>query len=156
MNHLRVRELTVNPCRSCGSCVTEGTCVIHDDMHLIYQAFRDCDALIMSTPTYWRNVSSQLLSVMDRQYGVEREHPLRNKAGGAIAVGRGTGGGQTIAISAIYNWMLSCGMVCVPGEMNGVTAAASEPGEILKQENRLRQARILGENVLWVATRLRG
>ena len=47
-------------------------------------------------------------------------------------------------------------MVCVPGELNGVTATASEPGDILAQENRLRQARVLGENVLWVAQRLRG
>lgn len=48
----------------------------------------------------------------------------------------------------IYTWMLSCGMICVPGELNGVTAVADKPGEILDQANRLRQAEILGENVL--------
>ena len=70
-------------------------------------------------------------------------------------MGAGTCGGQTITINAIYNWMLSCGVICVPGELNGVTATASEPGDILKQENRLRQAEILGRNVLNVAQKLR-
>ena len=78
------------------------------------------------------------------------------KTGGAIAVGAGTCGGQTITIMAIYNWMLSRGIICVPGELNGVTAVANEPGDILKQPKRLRQAEILGENVLNVAQKLRG
>ena len=156
VRHVRLRELMVQPCRACEECKGQGTCVIDDDMHHIYDGFRWCDALILSSPVYSRNVCSQLMAVMDRYYAVHVERPLQGKAGGAIAVGRGTCGGQTITISAIYNWMLSCGMVCVPGELNGVTAVASEPGDILKQENRLRQAETLGRNVLSVAERLRG
>ncbi len=44
--------------------------------------------------------------------------------------------------------MLSCGIICVPGELNGVTAVADEPGDILNQPNRLKQAEILGSNIL--------
>jgi hypothetical protein len=54
-----------------------------------------------------------------------------------------------------YNWMRSCGVIGVPGELNGVTARAAAEGEVLKQGNRLRQARLLGANVLRVAARLR-
>ncbi|MBN1814098.1 MAG: flavodoxin family protein [Anaerolineae bacterium] len=153
---LRLRELTVTPCLACDLCTIHGSCALgDDDMHLFYDAFRWCDALIVATPTYSRNVSAQLLAVMDRHYGVREERPLAGKAGGAIAVGRGTCGGQTIAINAIYTWMLSCGAVCVPGELNGLTAVADEPGDVLKQEKRLRQARVLGENVMHVAEMLR-
>jgi multimeric flavodoxin WrbA len=152
---LRLSELTVKPCLACELCTIHGSCAIDDDMHLFYDAFRRCDALIVATPTYSRSVSAQLLAVMDRHYGVGKERPLAGKPGGAIAVGRGTCGGQTIAINAIYTWMLSCGMVCVPGELNGLTAVADAPGDVLKQEKRLRQARVLGENVLRVAEKLR-
>jgi multimeric flavodoxin WrbA len=152
---LRLSELTVKPCLACELCTIHGSCAIDDDMHLFYNAFRWCDTLIVATPTYSRNVSAQLLAVMDRHYGVREERPLAGKPGGAIAVGRGTCGGQTIAINAIYTWMLSCGMVCVPGELNGLTAVADAPGDVLKQEKRLRQARVLGENVLRVAEKLR-
>jgi multimeric flavodoxin WrbA len=154
---LRLRELVVKPCQACELCSLHGSCAISDDdMHFFYNAFRRCDALIVATPTYSRNVSAQLLAVMDRHYSVREERPLKGKPGGAIAVGRGTCGGQTIAINAIYNWMRSCGAICVPGELNGLTAVADEPGDVLKQEKRLRQARVLGENVMHVAEKLHG
>jgi len=149
-------ELKVEPCNACESCKESGTCAIDDDMQEIYEAFGWCDAIIISSPVYSRNVSSQLLSVLDRHYAVNMKRPLEGKVGGAIAVGRGTAGGQALTINAIYRWMLSCGIVCVPGELNGVTAVADKPGDILKQEKRLRQAKILGSNVLKVAKRLRG
>jgi hypothetical protein len=39
-------------------------------------------------------------------------------------------------------------MICVPGELNGVSARADEAGDILVQSKRLQQARVLGENIL--------
>jgi len=155
IRHFRIREMNVEPCQGCEECKKLGKCKIDDDMHQVYEAFMWCDAIILSSPVYSRNVSAQLLALMDRHYAVREQRPLEGKPGGAIAVGGGTCGGQTITITAIYNWMLSCGVVCVPGELNGVTAVAREPGEILQQANRLKQAEILGENVRNVARKLR-
>ena len=155
IKHYRIRELKIFPCDACDSCKNDNVCIIKDDMHIIYESFIWCDAIIVSTPVYSRNVSSQLLAIFDRHYAVSASRPLEGKIGGAIAVGRGTCGGQTIAINAIYNWMLSCGVICVPGELNGVTAVADKPGDILKQEKRLKQAEILGNNILKVAEKLR-
>jgi multimeric flavodoxin WrbA len=156
IRHLKLSEWSVQPCRACEECSETGECSIHDHMNVFYDAFEWCDAIIVGSPVYSRNICSQLMSVFDRHYAVRNERPLCGKAGGAIAVGRGTGGGNAIVISAIYNWMLSCGVICVPGELNGVTAVASDPGDVLKQENRLRQAEILGENVRNVAEKIRG
>jgi len=151
----RLREMTVHACRACEECRKRGECIIDDDMHEIYDAFRWCDAVIISGPVYSRNISSQLMAVFDRSYATSEKRPLEGKVGGAIAVGRGTCGGQSITIMAVYNWMLSAGVICVPGELNGVTAVASEPGDILRQERRLKQAEILGRNVLNAARKLR-
>jgi multimeric flavodoxin WrbA len=123
-------------------------------MHSFHVAFRQCDALIVATPVYYRNVCSHLMAVMERHYAVREEQPLAGKPGGAIAVGRGSGGGQAMTINRIYTWLLSCGAVCVPGELNGLTAVADAPGDVLKQEKRLRQARVLGQNVLHTAEKL--
>jgi len=147
-------ELTIESCKACDSCRVDGYCVIDDDMKNIYKVFRWCNAIIISSPVYSRNISSQLLAVLDRHYAVDIERPLEGKIGGAIAVGRGTCGGQSITINAIYNWMLSCGIICVPGELNGLTAVADKPGDILTQNKRLKQAEILGRNVLSIAQKL--
>ena len=53
--------------------------------------------------------------------------------------------------NVIYNFFLSSGVICVPGELNGVSAVADKPGDVLRDENRLRQARVLGENILRLA-----
>lgn len=134
IRHFRLSEMTIQPCRGCEEeCKGQGNCVIDDDMYKIYEAFNWCNAIIVSSPTYSRNVCSQLLAVFDRHYAVYTLCPLVGKVGGAIAVGRGTGGGHAIALNAIYTWFLSCGVICVPDELNGVTAVASEPGDIIKQ-----------------------
>jgi len=157
IRHFKLSEITVAPCRACEDiCKGQGECVIKDDMGMIYDAFGWCDAIIVSSPTYSRNICSQLMAVFDRSYAIGKLRLLEGKVGGAIAVGRGTGGGQNISLNAIYTWFLSCGVVCVPGELNGVTAVASDPGDILNQPNRLKQAEILGKNVLNVASKLRG
>jgi hypothetical protein len=68
--------------------------------------------------------------------------------GGAIAIGRGSSGGQSIVLNIIYNFYLSCGILCVPGELNGVHAVADEIGDIKNQPKRLGQAKILRENII--------
>lgn len=141
-------ELKIKPCEACNSCRETGTCIINDDMQGIYDAFRWCNAIIISSPVHFLNISAQLLTLLNRHYAVDAEKPLEGKVGGAIAVGGGTSGGQTLAINAIYAWMLSCGIICVPGELCGVKAVASKPGDVLKQEIWLKHAEILGFNIL--------
>ena len=55
----------------------------------------------------------------------------------------------------IYNYLLSCGALPVPGEMSGLSAKADKPGDIMKQERRLGQACILAQNVMKYAEKLR-
>lgn len=146
---------TVAPCNGCDSCRQISSCVIDDDMTILYDAYSRCDAIIVASPVYYRNVTAQLKAVFDRTYAVRTTQPLTSKAAGAIAVGRGTGGGQALTLTIIHNFFLSCGAICVPGELNGVSAMADAPGDILGQPKRLNQARILGENIRNITERLR-
>lgn len=139
---------TVAPCQGCDSCSHTSQCIVEDDMRLLHEEYATCDALIVASPVYYRNVTAQMKAVFDRTYATKDSQPLANKVGGAITVGRGTGGGQSLVLSIIYNFLLSSGAIGVPGELNGVSAVADQPGDIVQQPKRLRQARVLGENVL--------
>jgi len=147
VTRILLSEKRIEPCTGCDACVEGKACRINDDMNEIYSAYEKCDAIIISAPAYWRNVPAQLKAVIDRTYG-SKSGPLKGKLGGAIAVGRGQGGGQAIVINIIYNFYLSCGALCVPAETNGVTAVADKPGDIANQPRRLEQARILGRNII--------
>ena len=139
-------EKNISPCVGCESCADGSRCSISDDMDEIYAAFEKCDGIIISAPAYYRNVPAQLKAVIDRTYAAKGV--LRGKLGGAICVGRGQSGGQCIVLGILYNYFLSCGMLCVPGELNGVSAVADKPGDILSQRRRLEQARVLGRNLM--------
>ena len=148
VKRILLSQKKIAPCVGCETCVQNKVCVISDDMDEIYKEFEKCDAIIISAPVYYRNVPAQLKAVFDRTHAVEHKMPLTGKLGGAIAVGRGTGGGQAIVLNVIYNYFLSCGALCVPGELNGVTARADKAGDIAQDPRRLEQARILGENII--------
>lgn len=140
-------EKHIGMCVGCETCCERKSCFIRDDMDEIYEAYSTCDALLIAAPAYWRNVPAQLKAVFDRSYAM-KNRPLEGKLGGAIAVGRGSSGGQSIVLNIIHNFYLSSGVLCVPGELNGVTASADKPGDIFDQPRRLEQARILGKNIL--------
>jgi len=141
-------EAKIEPCIGCETCAETKTCFIKDDMHEVYNAFEACDAIIIAAPSYWRNVPAQLKALFDRTFAA-KNGPLKGKLGGAIAVGRATaGGGQSKVLDVIHNFYLSAGALCVPGELNGVTASADKPGDILAQPRRLEQAKALGQNIL--------
>lgn len=153
VTRLLLSELRIEPCIGCETCVERHSCILSDDMQKIYEAFEACDAILVSSPVYWRNVPAQLKALFDRTYGASASAPLRGKFGGAMAVGRGTGGGQAIVLNVIHNFFLSSGALCVPGELNGVSAQADKPGDIRSRPRRLHQAQLLGENVLQYASR---
>lgn len=148
VERILMSERRVLPCTGCERCAQSQACVQQDDMAAVYEAYARCNAMVIASPVYWRNVPAQLKALFDRTYGTQVQARLAGKLGGAMAVGRGSGAGQAIVLNVIHNFYLSCGMLCVPGELNGVTAVADKPGEIRAQPRRLRQARALGENIL--------
>lgn len=157
ITRILLSQENILPCRGCDACATHGHCAITtDDMQKIYDAYHWCDVMVIAAPTYWRNVPAQLKAVFDRSYALHAGNLLVGKLGGAIAVVRGSGAGQSIVLNVIHNFYLSSGMLCVPGELNGVTAIADKPGDILAQPRRLRQAEMLGENLLQYSMLLRG
>jgi multimeric flavodoxin WrbA len=138
----------VSPCTGCETCAETERCAISgDDAEGFFAELRGCDAVIVGSPVYYRNVTAQLKALFDRTFAYRGDNPLKGKFCGALAVGHGEGGGQALALTIIYNYFLSCGGICVPGELNGVSARADEPGNVLLQENRLRQARALARNI---------
>ncbi len=66
-------EENINPCMGCNACKggSPRTCVIEDDMTKYYEHLNLADVIVLATPVYWFNLSSQIKKFIDRMYGLD-------------------------------------------------------------------------------------
>ena len=140
---------SVAPCNACEACAEDGVCIINDDYQEVLEKLFLCDAMILGSPVYSRNITGQLLSLFNRNHCITHKRPFKDKIcfGGAIAVG-GSPNSQGITLTVLHNFLLSLGVCCVPAILNGVSVVAREKGAVLSQPKSLNEAKVLGENIL--------
>jgi len=64
-----LNKLKYRGCQACMTCKTKlDRCVLKDDLSEILEAVREADALVMATPIYYGEVSSQLKAFIDRTF----------------------------------------------------------------------------------------
>jgi multimeric flavodoxin WrbA len=114
--------------------------------------------ILMCSPVYMGIVSSPLKQLFERMLAFRQGgFPLKNKVGGAIAVGAGRNTGVELILQQLIMFMLSQGMVLVgdgtPGDHWGGTMQ-SQGDELGKDEGSLNTVRGVGKRVAEIALRL--
>lgn len=62
-------EIEIKGCVGCGSCRKNSTdCVINDDMQKYLHELHSCDALLITAPNYYSQVSGPMMTFMNRHY----------------------------------------------------------------------------------------
>ena len=118
----------------------------------------DVHGVLMASPVYMGIVSSPLKQLFERMVAFRQGgFPLRNKVGGAIAVGGGRNTGVELILQQLIMFMLSQGMILVgdgkPGDHWGGTMQ-SQGDELGKDEGSLGTVRGVGKRVAEIALRL--
>ena len=120
----------------------------------------DVFGVIMCSPVYMGIVSSPLKQLFERMLAFRQGgFPLRNKVGGAIAVGGGRNTGVELILQQLIMFMLSQEMILVgdgpPGDHWGGTMQ-SQGDELSKDEGSLNTIRGVGKRVAEIALRMAG
>lgn len=64
-----LNKLTYRGCQACMTCKTKlDRCVLEDDLTGVLEAVQDADVLVMASPIYFGEVSSQLKGFIDRTF----------------------------------------------------------------------------------------
>jgi multimeric flavodoxin WrbA len=118
----------------------------------------DVFGILMCSPVYMGIVSSPLKQLFERMLAFRQGgFPLRNKVGGAIAVGAGRNTGVELVVSQLIMFMLSQEMILVgdgnPGDHWGGTMQ-SQGEELSKDEGSLNTVRGVGKRVAEIALRM--
>jgi multimeric flavodoxin WrbA len=112
---LDLAELSILPCGGCFRCIG-AACIHHDrdDMHLVEEAMRWCDGLILASPVYMGMVTGHMKVMMDRSVTLRvNGWQMSGKVGGGIACGGFRNGGQELTLQNMQTFFLQQDMLAV-------------------------------------------
>jgi len=78
---IRLCDLKISPCISCGGCDKTGKCVVEDDMTPLYEKIITIDKIIVSSPIYFYGVTAQTKAFIDRTQALWNRKRLLKKKG---------------------------------------------------------------------------
>jgi multimeric flavodoxin WrbA len=158
---VELADKTVAPCLACNICKQGLICGIDDDFGELISLLSGADVggVIVGTPVYVGSMTAQCKAFLDRSVVLRRNGwLLRDKVGGALAVGGVRHGGQELTLQAVRAAMLCHDMICVgDGRPSGHFGAALYSGGkhgLETDKEGLATARHLGQRVAEMALKL--
>jgi multimeric flavodoxin WrbA len=126
---------------------------IDDDMNAMIEKMDEADAIVIASPTYFADVSSEVKALIDRagMVGLQNGGMYRRKVGAAIVAVRR---GGAIHVFDTINHFFMISQMIVPGSSYWNIAYGRDKGEVAGDEEGMRTMRILGENMAWLLGKL--
>jgi len=114
----------------------------------------EADGIILASPTYFADVSSELKALIDRAGLVAKanEEMFARKVGAAVVAVRR--GGAIHAYDSMNHFFLISGMI-IPGSCYWNMSFGLEKGEVEKDQEGLRTMQTLGQNMAWLLKKIR-
>jgi len=107
------------------------------------------DGIIIGSPTYFSNVTSEVKALIDRAglVSIANGYLFKRKAGAAVIAVRRAG--STAAFDAINKLFLINQMI-VPGSVYWNLGIGKDKGTVSEDAEGMRTMKILGENMAWL------
>ncbi|HWR42211.1 flavodoxin family protein [Sporomusa sp.] len=144
-------------CLACGKCWEnkDNRCVRQDDeMNTFIQKIQEADGIIIGSPTYFSNVTTEVKALIDRCGFVAKANEgtmLRGKVGAAVVSVRRAGSNFTYAA---INFFFGIAEMVIPSSSYWNMTLALEPGDVQKDDEGIRTFQTLGKNMAFVLKKL--
>ncbi len=146
----------IRGCMSCYVCFMEknGTCVLKKDI------VNDCiakmaaaDAILLGSPAYFGDVTSEMKALIDRCGMVSQAngHIFQRKIGAAVVAVRRSGAVHTL--DTMNHFFLLSKMIIVGSDSWNV-GIGPEKGEVVDDEEGMKNMRLLSKNIVWLLGKL--
>ncbi|HTP66219.1 MAG TPA: flavodoxin family protein [Geobacteraceae bacterium] len=146
----------IRGCVACYQCWKnkDGACVIRDDIvNSCIEKMRGADGIILASPTYFADVTSEMKAIIDRTGMVSRANDdmFKRKAGAAIVAVRR--GGAIHAFDTLNHYFL-IGQMIIPGSSYWNVGVGRNIGEVENDAEGMQTMKDLGENMAWLLKRI--
>ena len=139
-------------CLACGRCAErqDRRCANDtDEMNEFIAKMFEADALLIGSPTYFADLTSETKALIDRGGYVARanRNPLARKPGAAVVANRRAGG---IHVFDTINHLFLMSERIVVGSSYWNIGVGRNPGDVASDEDGIETMRILGRNMAWL------
>lgn len=150
--YIKIGGRPLRGCIACFKCFEQKDmrCSVQvDTMNEYLEKIYGADAVILGSPTYFTDVSTEMKALLDRSGMVALANggALKGKIGAAVVAVRR--GGATHAFDTINHMFLMSSMI-VPGSIYWNMGMGLEKGEVLKDEEGMRNMGHLGQTIAWL------
>jgi len=147
----------IHGCIACMKCFKnkDQSCSVKDDnANECIEKMLGADGIILGSPTYFANVSTEMKALIDRAGMVSRANSdmLARKVGAAVVAARRAG---AIHVFNSINHFFFIGQMIVPGSSYWNLGMGREKGEVEKDEEGIQTMKDLGGNMAWLLKKLR-
>lgn len=145
----------IEPCKACWACGGQGNCVHRkDSFREVFEKMKEADGILLGSPVYSANVSANMQALLERAAVVADMNPglFTHKVGAAVAAVRR--GGAMQAVDTMNHFFLNHEMIVV-GSTYWNMGYGQMPGDVMKDEEGLKNMRNLGQNIVYLLKALK-
>ena len=153
---IQVGNKLVHGCTACGKCreALDRKCHIKNDLiNTCIGKMIEADGIILGTPVYFADVTTEMKALMDVAGYVTRGngHLLARKVGAGVAAVRRAG--ELHTLNSMNNFFLINQMI-IPGSSYWNLGYGKNPGDVLNDTEGIATMHKLGENMAWLLKKI--
>jgi multimeric flavodoxin WrbA len=146
----------IKGCIACFKCWKnkDRHCAVKTDyLNACIDKMLEADGIILASPTYFADVSTEMKALIDRSGMTSRANDFmfRRKVGAAVVAVRRAG---AIHVFDSINHFFLIGQMVVPGSIYWNIGIGREKGEVEKDEEGVATMKALGQNMAWLMKKL--
>lgn len=148
---VRIGGKKVHGCTACQECFSnkDGKCIIDNDfVNDCIARMVEADGIILGSPTYFANVSTEMKALIDRAGYVTLANGglLRRKIGASVVAVRRGGGTQ---VFDAMNRLFGISQMFTAGSTYWNLGYGLHQGEVVNDDEAMKNMVNLGENIAW-------
>lgn len=148
---------TIKGCIACGQCFKnqDGKCAVNNDVaNECIEKMTQADGIILGSPTYFSDVTTEMKALIDRAGYVARanSHMLKRKVGASVVAVRRTG---AIPTFDSMNHFFLIGQMIVVGSSYWNIGIGRAKGEVEQDEEGMETMQTLGQNMAWLLKKIK-
>ena len=148
----------IHGCIACYKCMEnkDRRCSVEKDVaNECIEKMLESDGIILGSPTYFADISTEMKALIDRSGLVSRANGdmFKRKVGAAVVAARR--GGCIHAFDSMNHFFL-IGQMIIPGSNYWNMGFGLDKGDVEKDEEAIGTMRVLGENMGWLLKKING